>query len=458
MKNQTQRAIELDKKYLWHPFTQMADWLESQPVVIDSADGFHLIDTEGNKYIDGISSLWCNVHGHRVKEIDEALKKQIDKISHSTLLGLGQSRSIELAEKLVQVTPPGLDKVFYSDSGATAAEIALKMAYQYHRNKGDVKRDKFVALANSYHGDTIGSVSLGGIETFHSIFRPLLFETYYIPPPHPYRFKGTKEQCLQYSIEQAEQILQEKSDRIAAFVVEPLVQGAAGIIVHPPGFLKAVRRLTKKYGVLLIADEVATGFGKTGRMFACEKEDVSPDFMCLAKGLSGGYLPLAATLTTNEIYNAFLDKQKRGKTFYHGHTYTGNALGCAAALASLELFGKNNILGSLPPKIEMMHRYFEKLAKLPYVGDARDCGLMGSFEIVRESSETPDSSGPQSFPAALRIGAKLCESMRPAGLMLRPLGDCVIVMPPVAIPENLLEEMLDIILKSTEKNLPDIVK
>ena len=225
MKQKTKKLIELDKKFIWHPFTQMADWLQTQPLVIDSAEAFHLIDTKGNRYIDGVSSLWCNVHGHRVKHIDDAIKNQLDKISHSTLLGLAQTQSIRLAEKLIKITPSGLDKVFYSDSGATSVEIALKMAYQYHCNKGDSKRTKFVALGEAYHGDTIGSVSLGGIEAFHSIFKTLLFETYYVPPPHPYRFDGTKEQCLQHSIEKTEQILKEKSEQIAAFVIEPLVQG-----------------------------------------------------------------------------------------------------------------------------------------------------------------------------------------------------------------------------------------
>ncbi len=448
----TKKLIELDKKCIWHPFTQMADWLKSQPVIIDSAEGFYLIDTEGNRYIDGVSSLWCNVHGHRVKKIDDAIKAQTDKVSHSTLLGLGQTKSIELAEKLVRITPPGLQKVFYSDSGATAVEIALKMAYQYFQNTGEKNRTKFIALESSYHGDTIGSVSVGGIKTFRSIFRPLLFEAFFVPAPHPYRFDGSKEDCAKYTLDKIEGILKTRCDQIVAVIIEPLVQGAGGIIVHPQGFLTSVRQLTKKYSVLLIADEVATGFGKTGKMFACENETVNPDIMCLGKAITAGYLPLAATLTTGQIFDAFLGPISEYKTFYHGHTYTGNALACTAALASLELFEQNRLIESLPAKIELMKQYFAKIAELPFVGEARQCGLMGAIEIVK------DKSSKESFSPEQKIGSKLCSSMRPAGVMLRPLGDCVVVMPPVAIKPDLLEKLLNIILHSIENDLPKIIR
>jgi len=452
MNKLTKELTGLDKRYLWHPFTQMFDWLRSEPVIIDSAEGFYLVDTEGNRYIDAVSSLWCNVHGHRVKEIDAAIKAQIEKVSHSTLLGLGQTKSIELAEKLVGITPTGLEKVFYSDSGATAVEIALKIAFQYFHNLGETKRTKFIALSDSYHGDTIGSVSLGGIRTFHSIFKPLLFETFFVPAPHPYRFEGTEQQCLEHSLERIEDILQSHGGRIAAVIVEPLVQGAAGVLVHPPGFLKGVAELARRHGVLLITDEVAMGFGKTGRMFACEHEQVRPDIMCLAKGLTGGYLPLAATLTSRAIFEAFLGEVEQQRTFYHGHTYTGNALGCAAALASLELFEKHKVIESLPPKIDLMRRYFADIARLPFVGHSRHCGLMGAIEIVE------DKTSKQSFPPEEKIGARLCLAMREAGVMLRPLGDCVIIMPPVAISEDLLEELLGIVFDSVENKLPQIVR
>lgn len=447
----TEKLISLDKEYLWHPFTQMKAWLASEPVIIESGDGFCLIDTEGNRYIDGVSSLWCNVHGHRVKKIDDAIKGQLDKIAHSTLLGLAQTKSIELAEKLVAIAPKNLKKVFYSDSGATSVEIALKIAYQYYHNQGQ-KRDKFIALGQSYHGDTIGSVSVGGIELFHSIFKPMLFETYFAPTPFPYRFNGSAEQCRQFSLDKIEELLKKNPENIAAVIVEPLVQGAAGVIIHPKGFLKGVRQLTKKNNIFLIADEVATGFGRTGKMFACENEDVQPDIMCLAKGITGGYLPLAATLTTQELFDAFLGEPSEFKTFFHGHTYTGNALACAAAIASLELFQENKIIESLTAKIDLIADYLKKISLLDYVGDVRQCGLMAGIEIVK------DKKTKESFPYEKLIGAKLCAAMQPKGAMMRPLSDVIVLMPPVAIDLPLLRQLLDIVYDTIKTDLPKIVK
>jgi len=447
----TKKLTELDKKYLWHPFTQMKLWLASEPVIIESGEGFYLTDTEGRRYIDGISSLWCNVHGHKVKKIDDAIKNQLNKIAHSTLLGLTQTKSIELAEKLAAIAPKNLKKVFYSDSGATSVEIALKIAYQYFHNQ-EQKRDKFIALGQSYHGDTIGSVSVGGIELFHSIFRPMLFETYFVPSPFPYRFNGTAEQCRQFSLDKIEELLKKHADNIAAVIVEPLVQGAAGMIVHPKGFLKGVRELTKKYNVLLITDEVATGFGRTGKMFACENEGVQPDIMCLAKGITGGCLPLAATLTTQEIFDAFLGEPEEFKTFFHGHTYTGNALACAAAIASLELFEENKIIESLPAKIDLITDYLKKISILDFVGDVRQCGLMTGIEIVK------DKKTKVSFPYEKLIGTKVCAAMRPKGAMMRPLSDVIVLMPPVAIDLPLLRKLLDIVYDTIKNDLPKIVK
>jgi len=430
----------------------MADWLASEQVIIDRGEGFFLIDTEGRRYIDGVSSLWCNVHGHRVKKIDDAICAQLEKIGHSTLLGLGQTKSIQLAEKLIQITPSNLQKVFYSDSGATSVEIAIKMAYQFWHNTGQRKRTKFIALEDSYHGDTIGAVSVGGIRLFHEIFKPLLFEAFFVPSPHPYRFGGDIESCANNSLGSIEELLKKHAGEIAAVIVEPLVQGAAGMIVHPAGFLNGVRELTEKYDVLLIVDEVATGFGRTGKMFACEHEDMQPDIMCLGKGMTGGYLPLAATLTTQRIFDAFCGKVSEHKTFYHGHTYTGNALGCTAALASLELFEENRILESLPEKISLMEAAFEKISQLDYVGDARRRGLMGGIELVQ------DKATKEPFPSEKQIGAKLCGAMRPKGAMMRPLDDVIVVMPPIAIDTELLEKLLRIIKDSIENDLPRILE
>ncbi|WP_418202201.1 adenosylmethionine--8-amino-7-oxononanoate transaminase [Anaerohalosphaera lusitana] len=452
MNESTKKLLETDRKHLWYPFTQMKDWLEDEPVIIESGDGFYLVDTEGRRYIDGVSSLWCNVHGHRVKEIDDAVKGQLGKIAHSTMLGLGQEKAIELAGRLAEISPEGLERVFYSDSGATSVEIAIKMAYQYWRNQGDTKRTKFIALGDAYHGDTIGSVSVGGIGLFHGIFRSLLFETYYVDSPFVYRYEGTEDECRAHGLEQMEALLKNNEGQIAGIVVEPLVQGAAGILVHPEGFLKGVEELARKYGVLLIVDEVATGFGKTGRMFACEKEDVRPDFMCMAKGISGGYLPLAATVTTEKVFEAFLGEPDEHKTFYHGHTYTGNALGCAAAIASLDLFEKNDVLASLDAKIAKMEEWAVKIRELPFVGDARHVGLFGGIELVR------DKESKEEFDYEQMVARKLILSMRDKGLMVRNLGNVVVLMPPVGMSVELLDEMMSIIYDSIRDELPGIVE
>jgi len=452
MHKTTQRLIELDKKYLWHPFTQMADWLAGEPVIIERGEGYYLMDTEGRRYIDGVSSLWCNVHGHSVRMIDEAIRRQLDEIAHSTLLGLGQSRSIELAERLIRIAPPGLAKVFYSDSGATAVEIALKMAYQYWHNRGDKLRTRFIALRESYHGDTVGSVSVGGMELFHGIYKPLLFETLFAPTPHPYRFNGTPQQCAQHSLDAMETLLKDNAGTIAGIILEPKVQGAAGMIVHPDGFLKGVEALARKYDVLLIVDEVATGFGRTGKMFACEHEDVRPDLMCVAKGISGGYLPLAATLTTQAIFDAFLGRVEDFKTFYHGHTYTGNALACAAGLASLDLFEKNHVLNKMSEKTDLIFVALEDIRALPFVGDVRQCGMMAGIELVKNKTTK------ESFEYKHTLGAKLCSAMRPKGVMLRPLGDVIVLMPAPAMDRMTLTKLLAVVCDSIQNDLPEIVK
>lgn len=444
----TSDTIALDKQYLWHPFTQMADWLDGEPVMIERGEGFFLVDTEGRRYIDGVSSLWCNVHGHRVPAIDAAIRDQLDRIAHSTLLGLGQTRAAELAERLIRIAPRGLQKVFYSDSGATAVEIALKIAYQYWQNIGDNGRTRFIAVRDAYHGDTVGAVSVGGMDLFHGIFKSLLFETYFVPSPHPYRFDGTPNQCAAASLEAIESLLKTHAGQIAAIVLEPLVQGAAGIIVHPRGFLKSVEQLARRYNVLLIVDEVATGFARTGKMFACEHDGVRPDLMCLAKGITGGYLPLAATLTTQAVFDAFCAKGDPYKTFYHGHTYTGNALGCAAAVASLDLFEQNRILESLPEKIDLIAAAFTRIADLPSVGDVRQCGLMGGIELVQ------DKTTRQPFDAKRKLGAAVCAAMRPKGAMLRPLGDVIVLMPPPAIDVPTLKTLLGIMETTLKHDLP----
>ncbi len=420
---------ELDKRYIWHPFTQMEEWLGAETLVIERAEGNYLIDTRGERYLDGVSSLWVNLHGHRRGEIDAAIVDQLGKVAHSTLLGLAGAPSIELAKKLVEVSPTGLTRVFYSDSGSTAVEVALKIAFQYWQNRGHGQKRLFVAMAEAYHGDTIGSVSVGGMDLFHRIFQPLLFNTISLPTPFPYRHPDlTAEQCRDRSLAAFRELARERHHEIAALIVEPLVQGAAGMIVHPSGFLKGLEQICREFNILLICDEVATGFGRTGRMFACEHEDVHPDMMALAKGISGGYLPLAATLTTDEIFSAFLGKFSDYRTFFHGHSYTGNALACAAANASLEIFERDAVIEAIQPKIKLLaSRLSEEIEPLPHVGEIRQCGFMVGIELVE------DKPSRRPYDPAIRMGAQVTQAVRKHGVILRPLGDVVVLMPPLSI-------------------------
>jgi len=428
----------LDKKYVWHPFTQMQDWVQSEPLVIESADGNYLIDTEGRRYLDGVSSLWVNVLGHRKKQIDEAIQEQLGKVAHSTLLGLASVPSIALARKLVALSPEGLDRVFYSDSGSTAVEVALKIAFQYWQNRGHRNKTLFVTLSEAYHGDTIGSVSLGGIDLFHSIFHPLLFKTLNLATPFPYRYPTlSHSECRDRSLDQFRALARERADEIAALVVEPCVQGAAGMIVHPKGFLKGLEEICREYGILLVCDEVATGFGRTGRMFACELEDVRPDLMALAKGLSGGYLPLAATLATEEIYDAFLGDYAQSRTFFHGHSYTGNALACAAACACLDVFAEERVIEQSQPKIALLQQGLaDEIAPLAHVGEIRQCGFMIGIELA----EDPATRRP--YPPELRMGGRVTQQVREYGVILRPLGDVVVLMPPLSITPDQIKDLV----------------
>lgn len=436
---------QLDKSYVWHPFTQMRDWQDEEILVIERGEGCCLIDTEGRRYIDGVSSLWCNVHGHRKEKIDQAIRDQLDRVAHSTFLGLSNVPAVLLAERLIQIAPLGLTRVFYSDSGSEAMEIALKIAYQYWQQRQDAKpkKKKFVHLDQAYHGDTIGSVSVGGIDLFHKKYEPLLFETWSIPAPlRVHRELGIRrEECRLECVQSLEDILEKHHEEIAAVVIEPLMQGAAGMIDQPAGYLSKVRELTRRWGVLLICDEVATGFGRTGKMFACDHESVTPDIMALAKGLTGGYLPLAATLVSEEIYQAFLGEYGEFKTFFHGHTYTANPLACAAALANLDIFEKEKTLEHLQPKIELMKNRLAKIGRMDHVGDVRQVGFMAGIELVKEkSSLTP-------YGLEEKMGIRVCQRARKYGVILRPLGNVIVLMPPLGIPENLLTELLDVVEK-----------
>jgi adenosylmethionine-8-amino-7-oxononanoate aminotransferase len=434
-----------DRTIVWHAFTQMAEY---EPLILQSAHGCTLVDLDGNEYLDGVSSLWCNVHGHRHPRLDAAVREQLDRVAHVTSLGTSNPTTIRLAKRLVDLAPHGLDHVFFSDDGATAVEVAVKTAFQYWRQRRNPRPEKtlYVALGDAYHGDTLGSVSVGGVQRFHAMFEPLLFPTLRVPAPDLYRLpEGVdQEHALSYYLGLVEQVLAEHHERIAAMVLEPLVQAAAGMIVHPPGYLAGVRELTRRYDVLLIADEVAVGMGRTGRMFACEQEKVTPDFMCLAKGLTGGYLPMAATLTTDEIWQAFLGEYAESKTFFHGHTYGGNPLGAAVALATLDVFDEERTLERLKPKIARLGEHLARLARLPQVGDVRQCGLIGAVELVR------DRATKQPYPWAQKRGLRACDHARSEGVLLRPLGNVVVIMPPLAIS---LEE-LDRICAAVGRGIP----
>jgi adenosylmethionine-8-amino-7-oxononanoate aminotransferase len=403
----TAALIESDRRTLWHPFTQQQAWENDEPpVVIEHADGTNLYDTDGNAYIDGVSSLWCNVHGHRHPAIDAAVVQQLGRVAHSTMLGLSHEPAITLAERLTSIAPPGLSRVFYSDSGSTAVEVALKMAFQCARQRGEPERTRFISLENGYHGDTLGSVAVGGIGKFHSLYEPLLFPGWQAPAG---------------DLEAMERLLEDHGHEVAAVIVEPLVQGAAGILLSPPGYLRGLRELCDRHGVLLICDEVATGFGRTGLMFACQHEDVTPDLLCLGKGLTGGYLPLATTLATEQVYEAFLGDSDL--TFFHGHTFTGNPLACAAALATLDVFEQEHTLERLGSKIGLLQRNLDRrVAVLPLVGQVRQRGFMVGVELVGGHPEE-------------RLGHQVTLAARSRGAIIRPLEDVVVLMPPLSISE-----------------------
>ena len=424
----------------------MKDWEKDAPVVIESGKGTILTDIRGKKYIDGVSSLWVTVHGHRKKEIDRAVAKQLGKISHTTLLGLSNIPAILLAEKLIAISPPGLTKVFYSDSGSTAVEIALKIAFQYWHQKGPEYQRKtgFISLAGAYHGDTVGSVSVGGIDLFHSLYKPLLFQTRRIDSPHCYRCAHglTYPECQKTCIMHAERTIQKFASVTAALIIEPLVQGAAGMLIQPPGYVRRIRELCTKNNILMIADEVATGFGRTGKMFACEHEQVSPDILCMAKGMTGGYLPLAATLTTDDVFRAFLGEHQEFRTFFHGHTYTGNPLACAASIASIDLFKKEKTLARLQPKIAYLKKELSVFSELSHVGNIRQKGFMIGIELVKDrGTKTP-------YLPVDKIGARIVLECRKNGLIIRPLGDVIVLMPPLSISLQELRKMVKIVFNS----------
>jgi len=437
-----ERLSALNKDYLWLPFTQMKDYNNSDPLIIERGEGILLYDVQGRAYYDGFSSVWLNVHGHNVPELNQAITDQLGRVAHSTILGMANVPAIELAEKLVGIAPKGLNKVFYSDSGATGVEIAIKMSFQYWQNKGVQGKTKFITMNQAYHGDTIGAVSVGAIPLYHDVFRPMLFPSHIIPYPYAYRHEGGESGALEATLSALRNLLETKADEIAALIVEPIVQGASGIIVMPPGCLQQMAMLCREHGVLLIADEVATGFGRTGEMFACDLEYVSPDLMVVGKGLTGGYLPVAATLATDEVYSAFYADYEEQKTFFHGHSFTGNPLGCAVALASLKLFEERNMVEGVRAKASFAQQKLAALKDRPHVGEIRQKGLMIGIELVR------DKALREPYGWEERIGVRTSLRARELGMLTRPLGNVIVFIPPLVSSEAELDAMIDILAES----------
>ncbi len=443
---------QADKEFLWHPFTQMGDWQQEEHLVITEGRDCFIKDVRGRWYLDAVSSLWVNIHGHRKRELDDAIRAQLDNIAHTTMLGLMSPPAVELGQRLVGLLRDSLGadapaKVFYSDNGSTSVEVALKMAFQYWQHKGEDKRTTFLSLNNAYHGDTIGAVSVGGMDLFHEVYGPLLFKTHKAPSPHCYRCELGLERgsCKMACLLEMEKILKTHASEIAAVIIEPLMQGAGGMLVAPRGYLKGVRELCHRYSVLMIADEVATGFGRTGRMFACEHESVAPDIICLSKGITGGYMPLAATVATREIYEAFLGEFSQLKTFFHGHSYTGNPLGCACALACLDVFEDEDTIGHTRALVESFEGGLGEMALLPHVGDVRQAGMMAGVELVLEKATK------EPYALQEKMGWQVAMAARQEGVIFRPLGNTIVLVPPLVISRENLGRMCAVVAGAIEK-------
>jgi len=444
-------SANLDRAHVWHPFTQMRDWNAPghEPIVIVEGQGAVLKAEDGREYLDGNSSIWTNLHGHRRAEIDQAIREQLDRIAHSSFLGLTNDVAARLAGELVEATGLREHKVFFSDDGSTAMEAALKMVFQARMQRGEATRTTFVSLSNAYHGDTIGAMSAGHSPVFHHVYKPMLFETREVMSPACYRcpynraepVRGTEariaRRCNWECAGELEAALDELGEKASALVMEPLVQGAAGMTMHPPGYLEKAAALCRERGVWLVLDEVMTGFGRTGTMLACQKEKVIPDAVGLAKGLSGGYLPIAATLASGEIFDAFLGEYADLKTFFHGHSYTGNALGCAAALANLKIFKTENTLQKNEGLQESLNELVAKFWEHPNVGDVRQEGLICAVEVVK------DFKTREAFPFAERMGHRICEAARKHGLLTRPVGDVLVLMPPYCTTKEQMGRMVE---------------
>ncbi|MBU1038494.1 MAG: adenosylmethionine--8-amino-7-oxononanoate transaminase [Candidatus Omnitrophica bacterium] len=431
--------IKRDLKNIWHPYTQMKDCGDTPPILIERAKGLKLYDNNGNFYYDTISSWWCNVHGHCHPAINRAIRRQLDSLEHVLFAGFTHKPAILLAERITAIAPRGLTKVFFSDNGSTAVETALKMSFQYWQNTGKCGKKKFISLDRGYHGDTIGAMSVSAVGLFNGIFKDMLFRSFKAPAPYCYRCPAGKtgKSCSFECVSGLEVILKKNASEIAALVLEPLVMTAGGMIIYPEDYLVRAAALAKKYNVHLIVDEVATGFGRTGKMFACDHVDIRPDFMCLSKGITAGYLPLGMTLTSDEIYDAFYDDAYKGKTFYHGHTYTANPISCASAVASLDVFQEEDTLRRVKGLIPFFSKRLEKFREIPIVGDVRHIGMIGAIELVK------DKKTKEEFGIKERISPEIYKAGLKKSLILRPLGNVVYLFLPLCVKERELEYILD---------------
>ena len=461
---------KLDHAHVWHPFTQMRDWLAREPIVIVEGEGATLRDVHGREFLDANSSIWTNLHGHNHPKINAAIQRQLKKIAHSSALGLANEPASLLAEKLVTAAnpraarrAPSLNKVFFSDDGSTALEVAVKLAYEFTRRKrGPNAKPRFLALEGAYHGDTVGAVSLGHIDLFHKSYAGLLFKTDEVMSPFCYRCpfnraKPERADAREYRrcnwecvgvIEGKFSAQKKKKKPYAAFVVEPLIQGAAGMIPQPDRWLRRVSEIARGHGALLIADEVMTGFGRTGEIFACQSENVQPDFLCLAKGLTGGYLPMAATLTTQNVFDAFLGEYHEFKTFFHGHSYTGNQLGAAAALASLEILQSKKSACARAQLEANLRDGLKSLWQLPNVGDIRQVGLVAGVELVK------DWRTRRPFDFRERAGIRVCDAMARRGVLTRPVGNVIVLMPPYCTTPQQAGRMVGALRKAVADIFP----
>ncbi len=430
--------LKKDLKYIWHPYTQMKDCQSFPPILIERAKGIKLYDGKGKCYYDTISSWWCNIHGHNHPKIKKAIKDQLNSLEHVLFAGFTHKPAIKLAEKIVAITPGSLTKVFFSDNGSTAVEVALKMSFQYWQNIGKKRKTKFISLDAAFHGDTIGAMSVGGVDLFNKIFSPLFFKSFKAASPYCYRCPAGRDKstCNIECIESLESILKKKSGEIAALILEPMIMAAGGMIIYPAKYLRGAARLARKYNVHLILDEVASGFGRTGKMFACEHAGVNPDFICLSKGITSGYLPLGLTLTTEKIYKAFYADYWKRKTFYHGHTYTANPISCAAAVASLKVYEEEGTLKRVNQLTPVFHQELEGFRALPLAGDIRYIGMIGAIELVKNKKTK------KPFTLEERIGLKVYEKGLEKGLILRPLGNIVYFYLPLSIKESELRSVL----------------